>query len=100
MAPVKGTGPAVPAESPDYGKGLATTRAKVSDAIPPITRRRLTLGLPARVIPTALFSIKSVIKNSKKADAANFGAAIIRFGRRVIGRAWMGAEIADVTLTV
>jgi hypothetical protein len=41
-----------------------------------------------------------VIKNSKKADAANFGAAIIRFGRRVIGRAWMGAEIADVTLTV
>ena len=41
-----------------------------------------------------------MIKNSKKADAANFGAAIIRFGRRVIGRAWMGAEIADVTLTV
>jgi hypothetical protein len=45
-------------------------------------------------------SIKSVIKNGKKADAANFGAALIRFGRRVIGRAWMGAEIAEVTLTV
>ena len=42
----------------------------------------------------------SVIKNSKKADAANFGAPLIRFGRRVIGGAWMGAEIADVTLTV
>jgi hypothetical protein len=59
----RGTGPAVPAGSPDYGKGLAATRAKVSDAIPPITRRRLTLGLPTRVIPAALFSIKSVIKN-------------------------------------
>src|SRR3984893_16601959 len=68
---VKGTGPAVPAGSPDYGKGLATTRAKVSDAIPPITRRRLTLGLPTG----SSYDRGRLVKRSRAAKSYLSGAA-------------------------